>query len=181
MDAPQIATASAVDPTPGRLSAAMALIQLFCGLGFAIDLAVEFPDPRGWADLSARDLTHLVSELAMMVLLLAGFAIARRLTRLLAAQRDMLKGNLASLRGDFDRILHRRFDDWRLSPAQRDVALLCLRGLRIAEIAAARGSAEGTVKAHLGAVFRAAGVRGRSELMALFMEEFLDHGAAAAG
>ncbi|MBE0414718.1 helix-turn-helix transcriptional regulator [Yoonia sp.] len=159
-----------------RLTYVMAVIQLVCGLGFGVDLILEFPDPRVWAYLGPEALIHLLSELLIMLLLLIGFGIARQIQRYLELQSDSMARDLRSLRGDFDSILHRQFESWQLTAAQRDVALLCLRGLRISDIAAIRGSAEGTVKAHFSAIFRAANVRTRSEFVALFMEEFIEHG-----
>jgi DNA-binding NarL/FixJ family response regulator len=142
-------------------------------------LVQEFPDPRYWGNLSLDGIAHLTVELAIMGLLLLGFAMARRSHLDLSAQRDALEQNLRSLRADFDDIIEARFADWGLTAAQRDVALLSLRGLRIKDIAAMRNTTEGTVKAHMSAVFRAAGVRTRGEFVGFFMEEFLDHGAAA--
>ena len=156
------------------------IIQLSCGVGFAVDLFLEFPAPRGWRYLSLDGVMHLGSETAIMGLLIVGFAVARSAMRTLNRQRDFLDRKLRALRGDFDRILNDRFDRWGLTPAQRDVALLTLRGLRLSEIAQHRGSAEGTIKAHLGAVFRAADVRTRAELVGLFMEDFLDFAAIPA-
>ena len=53
------------------------------------------------------------------------------------------------------------------------VALFTLKGLAIPEIAGVRGSAEGTIKAHLGAIYRKAGVNGRGAFLALFIEELM--------
>lgn len=166
--------------SPERAALRLAVLQLVCALVFAVDLLLEFPDPRDWAYLGVSDTMHLLSELAVMGLLVFGFALSRMAMSALRQQRDALSSNLRSLRGEFDVLLQARFARWNLTPAQRDVALLTLRGLRIAEIARLRGSAEGTVKAHLGAVFRAAGVGTRNELQGLFMEEFLDFGAVDA-
>ncbi len=44
----------------------------------------------------------------------------------------------------------------------------------MAEIAEARGSAEGTVKAHSAAVYRKAGVTGRLQLLSLFVDELVE-------
>ncbi len=159
-----------------RLTLALSILQIVCGIGFAIDLAQEFPDPRNWTHLSFEAAVHLGSELVIMGLLFTAFAVARYAQRLLRLQRDVKAQHLDALRGDFDVILQARFDAWGLTLAQRDVALLCLRGLRNSEIAQMRGTAEGTIKAHLSAVFRAAGVTTRNELLGLFMEAFLDHG-----
>ena len=154
------------------------IIQLACGVGFVVDFYLEVPALWGWRYLSLDGVLHLGSEIAIMALLVLGFAVARSAMRALNRQRDLLDRKLRALRGDFDRILSDRFDLWGLTPAQRDVALLTLRGLRLSEIAQHRGSAEGTIKAHLSAVFRAADVRTRAELVGLFMEDFLDFAAA---
>lgn len=167
---------STLDSLNRRLLA-LNVIQAICGLGFAVDLFLEFPSFDADQSLRPEDIIHLVSETLMLGLLVLGFALARFALRALHREQAALARNLRSLKGEFDRILHDRFDQWALSPAQRDVALLTLRGLRLSEIARARGSAEGTVKAQLGAVFRAAGVHTRGELTGLFMDEFLDFGA----
>lgn len=174
----QTTLSRAVPDQTENLTRWLAAIQFICALAFLVDLVLEFPDPRFWGAMTAEARVHLASELTIMLLLIVGFGLARRAHRNLAAQRDRLAGSLRSLRGDFDRILTARFDAWDLTPSQRDVALLCLRGLRIAEIAEVRTCAEGTVKAHMSAVFRAAGVRTRGELVGIFMDEFLDHASA---
>lgn len=163
-----------------RLMLWVAAIQLACAAGFALDLYLEFPDPRDWLHLGPGEATHLVSEGALMILLLTGFSLARSALRQVQRERDTARRDLRSLRGDFDTILHRQFEIWQLTPAQRDVALLTLRGATIADVAGMRNCAEGTVKAHLSAIFRAAGVRTRSELLGHFMDEFLDHGSVSA-
>ncbi|WP_297781688.1 helix-turn-helix transcriptional regulator [uncultured Roseovarius sp.] len=164
-----------------RLTFWLAVIQLVCAFVFLFDLIDEFPDPRYWRNISPSGMVHLITELTIMGLLLLGVAMARRSHLDLVSQRDGLERNLRSLREDFDGILTTHFQTWDLTPAQRDVALLCLRGLRIKDIASLRKCAEGTVKAHMSAVFRAAGVRTRGEFVGLFMEEFLDHGSTFGG
>jgi len=161
----------------GRIILALNLIQALCAFGFAADLWLEFPDPSFWLSLDHHDFAHLGSEGFLLGMTLLGFALARFAMRVLHKDRSALDSKLTSLKGEFDSVLQEHFERWNLTPAQRDVALLTLRGLRLSDIAHHRGSAEGTVKAHLSAVFRAANVRTRSELVGLFMEEFLDFGA----
>lgn len=71
-------------------------------------------------------------------------------------------------------MLHRRFADWGLSPAERDVALLTVRGLKIADIARLRKSQQGTIKSQLSMIFRKSGVSNRTEFVASFIDELLD-------
>ena len=81
------------------------------------------------------------------------------------------------LRGEMDNFVRGKFDDWTLRPAERDIAMYILKGLSVADIATARATAEGTVKAQTSNIFRKTGVSSRTELMSLFMDEFLDVGA----
>lgn len=161
-----------------RMLLVLTVIQGLCLIGLGIDLWGEFPQADSWRDLSIDGWVHLASECAMVALVLTGLAVARFAMTRLHVERNELRDELVSLRGEFDQIIQARFDDWKLSAAQKDVALLTLRGLRIAEIASARNCAEGTVKAHLNAIFRAADVHTRNELIGLLMEELLDFGAA---
>lgn len=61
-----------------------------------------------------------------------------------------------------------------LTPAERDVALFALKGFSLAEIAAFRATSEGTVKAQTNAIYRKAGVSGRTQLLSLFVDDLID-------
>ncbi len=69
--------------------------------------------------------------------------------------------------------INRRFDVWGLTESEREVALLLIKGLSVGEIARARNSRPGTVKSQSNAVYRKAGLRGRCELAAYFVEDLL--------
>ena len=76
------------------------------------------------------------------------------------------------------------FDKWNLTAAEREIALLLLKGLRLKEIADARGTSERTVRQQAQAVYKKAGLEGRSELAAFFIEDFMqsfDANAAQGG
>lgn len=66
-----------------------------------------------------------------------------------------------------------QFTDWRLTPAERDVALFAIKGLSTAEIAALRETSQGTVKAQTDAIYRKAGASGRAPFLSLFIEDLL--------
>ena len=70
-------------------------------------------------------------------------------------------------------VIDKYFAEWRLSDAERDVALLLLKGLDNETIASIRGTATGTVRAQCAGIYAKAGVDGRSQLMSVFMEELL--------
>lgn len=66
-----------------------------------------------------------------------------------------------------------QFDKWALTPAERDVALLQLKGLRHKEIAELRHTSERTVRQQALTVYRKAGLNGRTDLAAFFLEDLL--------
>ena len=72
-----------------------------------------------------------------------------------------------------------QFDRWALSSAEREVALLLLKGLSHKEIAPLRGCSERTVRHQARAVYRKAGLAGRIELAAFFLEDLLVPSAPA--
>ena len=66
--------------------------------------------------------------------------------------------------------IDRAFAKWKLTDAEREVALLLLKGLSHKEIAAQRHTTEGTVRQQGLAIYRKAGLSGRSSLAAFFLQ-----------
>lgn len=62
---------------------------------------------------------------------------------------------------------------WNLTVAEKDVAFLLLKGLSLKEVAAARGTTEKTARVQSMAIYSKAGISGRSELSAFFLEDLL--------
>lgn len=124
---------------------------------------------------------HFIFEAVVTAALLLGilfgaFAL-RRTVELLRAQEQAL----AVARGALSDVIDRQFRAWALTPAERDVAFLALKGLDVAEIAELRGAAQGTVRAQLTRIYAKAGVSGRAQFAAFFVEDLLGQGVQAAG
>ena len=79
--------------------------------------------------------------------------------------RDLLKGLGAALDQQFER--------WVLSPAEKEVALLLLKGLSHKEIAKVRSITDATARQQARAVYKKAGLSGRNDLAAFFLEDLL--------
>lgn len=137
---------------------------------------------------------HLGAETVVFLLALTGFAWlwgqvvlswrrARLLQRRLAdARADVgrLQADAARWRGEAQALLQglgaaidRQFAQWGLSAAEREVGLLLLKGLALKDIAEARGTSERTVRQQALTLYRKAGVAGRAELSAFFLEDLL--------
>lgn len=74
----------------------------------------------------------------------------------------------------FADLLEEHFSSWHLTPAERDVALFLIKGLSTRAISEVRGTSEGTIKAQTNAIYRKAGVGGRTQLLSLFIEDLMD-------
>ncbi len=116
---------------------------------------------------------YLAMELAASVTLIVAIIIeARLLIRMLHRHARMERSLSAAARGLHD-IMEGMFESWGLTPSEQDIATFLVKGADIAEIARLRGSAEGTVKAHLNAIYRKAGVAGRPALLSLLIEDLM--------
>lgn len=83
--------------------------------------------------------------------------------------RDLLKGLGAAL--------DRQFERWALSPAEKEVALLLLKGLSHKEVAEVRSITDATARQQARAVYKKAGLSGRNDLAAFFLEDLMLPGA----
>jgi len=174
------------DGGDGRLAAGLAVA--FGGI--AILAGVDLVGDVG----AATSLRHILVEGSVLLVGLAGFlwmaarlrafaterrdltvraeALARRLDVSLqeAAKWRQEAGDLiAGLSDAIDRQLER----WGLSPAEKEVALLLLKGLSHKEIGQVRGVGEATVRQQARALYQKGGLNGRHDLAAFFLEDLL--------
>ncbi len=66
-----------------------------------------------------------------------------------------------------------QFSRWGLTEAEREVALLLLKGLSLKEAAVVRATNERTVRSQARALYAKAGLSGRAALSAFFLEDLL--------
>lgn len=134
---------------------------------------------------------HVAVEGAALVLAFAtAVAVARALARSIAAGRRraaLLQRDLLAARGDAERwrtearsavrgiaaAIDTQLERWSLTAAEREVAMLLLKGLSLKEIAEVRGTSERTTRQQALAIYKKAGLTGRAELSAFFLEELL--------
>lgn len=130
---------------------------------------------------------HLELEAVVLVLAAVGLWLLRgrvlrerararelraRLSEASAAAESWRRDNEALTAG-LGRAIDLQFASWKLTAAEREVALLLLKGLSLREIATLRGTSERTVRQQSLAIYRKAGLTGRAELSAFFLEDLL--------
>lgn len=70
-------------------------------------------------------------------------------------------------------MIDQQFAVWLLSQSEKDVALLLIKGLSMKEIAGIRNTQEKTVRQQATTIYKKAGLSGRQELAAFFLEDIL--------
>jgi len=66
-----------------------------------------------------------------------------------------------------------QFDQWKLTKAEKEVALLLVKGISLKEIALLRGTNDKTVRQQASQVYAKAALENRAELAAFFLEDLL--------
>lgn len=69
--------------------------------------------------------------------------------------------------------IDQQLSKWNLSVAEKEVAFLLLKGLSLKEVADIRNTSEKTARVQSMAIYSKAGLAGRSELSAFFLEDLL--------
>jgi DNA-binding CsgD family transcriptional regulator len=154
-------------------------ILVVVAVGTLVDVALDAPE--SWLTV------HVLLELGLaafsvgMILLLArrwrraqrSLSDAERRMELGRSERDEWRRRaqqaLETLAGAIDD----RLREWQLTPAEREVAFGLLRGFSHKRIATLTGRSERTVRQHAIAVYQKAGLGGRAELAAFFLEDLL--------
>ncbi len=121
---------------------------------------------------------HTTIEALMALGLMLGsfFGISelRRSHRLIHSQEQAL----ATASGALAEVIGEHFDAWGFTASEREVAMLSLKGLDLADIARVRGVAAGTVRAQLTAIYAKSGTSGRAQFTSFFVEDLLSGGIA---
>lgn len=95
----------------------------------------------------------------------------RQLERVVRSSHDDLiiwKAKAASLLEGLGAKINEQFDDWNLTRAEKEVALLLIKGYSSKLVADLRGTSEKTVRQQASSVYAKAKLEGRAELAAFF-------------
>lgn len=142
-------------------------VQAVCVTFFVGDVLEDF------REMAPGGGVHLGIEAVAAASLLAAIVFEVRVMLDLLRRKAQLERSLSLARAAVHEVIEAHFDAWRLSASERDVAGFLVKGLGIPEIAELRGCAEGTVKAHLNAIYRKSGARNRGELLSLVIDSLI--------
>ncbi len=163
-----------VDESRLRLLVLAILGMVVLGGGF--DLYMDAPDDL----LSA----HVLVELALMLTSATVGVLLWRAWRTTAHELSATKASLDASQADraawraraeqalngLGQAIDEQFDAWSLTPSEREIALLILKGYGHKQAAARTNRSERTVRQHAVSVYSKSGQGGRAELAAFFLE-----------
>ncbi len=183
----------------GRAILAALLFAAMSSLA-AIDLASDIGEGASvshWAIEGALLIASLVGLAVMVRALWRLFLRATRLEvetsslsdrlRREAAASSALRGELLETAEEVERwrneaqelvrglshAIDDQFDRWSLTEAEKEVSMLLLKGLSHKEVAAVRDTSDATTRQQARAVYKKAGLSGRNDLSAFFLEDLL--------
>lgn len=149
---------------------AIFLVQALCAFFFVSDIVTSVlgirTTPISW---EMRELMEIGASVGLVLGVVVGGLMLRRAFK----DRHRAEERLRRASGAFAELLQERFSEWGLTASERDVALFAIKGMSTAEIAGLRSTSEGTVKAQTNAIYRKAGVSGRSQLLSLFIDDLM--------
>ncbi|MBO1925069.1 LuxR C-terminal-related transcriptional regulator [Thiomicrorhabdus sp. 6S3-12] len=146
----------------------------------AIDIVHDFED-MGTLN------PHVMVEMVMGIISFIALAVVLNSIFHQSRQLDQVNQNLnktqqalddattqaLKLRGEFSKLIQHQLTEWQLTPSEKEVALLLLKGLSLEEIAQIRNTKEKTVRQQASNLYKKAAVSGRHELTAFFFEDLL--------
>mgnify|MGYP003418028793 FL=1 len=146
------------------------LVQAFCAWFFVADiLASVLGIPTTPISCEMREFIEIGAAIGLVLGVFLGGLMVFRTVK----DRNQAEERLRRASGAFADLLQEKFVEWGLTASEKDVALFSIKGMSTAEIAGLRSTSEGTVKAQTNAIYRKAGVSGRSQLLSLFIEDLM--------
>lgn len=156
----------------------IALLLAIAGAG-ALDLVLDRPGTL-WSFHALFELAFIGLSLGGALYLWRGWLRTRRsLAGIRAelesqqAERDAWRARASKLLRGLGEAMDAQMRDWGLTPAERETAVLLLKGYATKEIAELLGKSERTVRQHAVATYRKSGLSGRAGLSAFFLEDLL--------
>jgi DNA-binding CsgD family transcriptional regulator len=155
------------------------LVLLFVTISVTIDLIIDSSEGAAISHLLIEGMVGLFALTGILYILRDSFALKHNLKKSIALSKshelaaEQWRNKTRRLLEGLSESIDAQLTDWHLTPAEKEVAFLLLKGMTSKEIASIRNTAEKTVKVQSTAVYAKSGLSGRSELTAFFLEDLL--------
>jgi DNA-binding CsgD family transcriptional regulator len=145
------------------------LVIAICEVLFLLDVFADIFR----MDISTPWIDNSIIELGSAFFLAPALVIIGLQIKRLLREHHNAQDAVKVASGELLVVIYGRFNEWQLAPSESEIALLLIKGLTAQEIADLRSTRPGTVKSQSSNIYQKAGVRGRNELAAYFMEDLL--------
>ncbi|WP_339636068.1 helix-turn-helix transcriptional regulator [uncultured Sulfitobacter sp.] len=149
------------------IAALQAIVAIFFSVCFLLDAIGLEPEFLIWQ-------SHEYQQTVLAIGLNLGVALGWIALRTSLQRARLAEEKMRRCTSEFSLVMSQHFTNWRLTPAERDVAVFLVKGLSTRDIADLRGTSEGTIKAQTNAIYRKAAVTGRTQLLSTFIEDLMD-------
>ncbi len=154
---------------------------VFIGILAAIDITADIRE--------GTDLTHIIVELfVFIVAIFSASAMSFRLLKEAKESRQLVSEMMLELQKNRDEAtewrnetqallqglsasINNQFERWGLTPSEKEIGLFLLKGLSHKEVAYIREVSEATARQQARSIYKKAGLSGRHDLAAFFLEE----------
>lgn len=163
----------------GRMHLILSVALASIVVGGTADLLMD--SPATWLSFHVVFETLMIAGALVMATTLwlgwwrsahAAVALRKSLERQ-SAERDRWRTSAQHALEGLGRAIDAQFAEWHLTPTEREVALLILKGHGHKQIAALTDRSERTVRQHAGVVYGKSGLGGRAELSAFFLQDLM--------
>lgn len=155
--------------------AVLALVAVFIG----VDLVTDFSEGMAILHVLTEGMLGAAALFGIFVVLRGSSELRHRLTQerqdfsAFRAAAEAWKADAGKYVEGLSRAIDQQLAQWGLTPAEKEVAFLLLKGFSLKEIAGLRGTTEKTARVQSMAIYAKSGLSGRSELAAFFLEDLL--------
>jgi DNA-binding CsgD family transcriptional regulator len=165
----------------GRFRLFLLAAFVFIGLLAAIDIVADIRE--------GTELLHIIIEIFVFVIsIFSASTITFRLLAEAKNSRQVIKRMTLELKRNQEEVsewkneteellqglgasINNQFGRWGLSPSEKEIGLFLLKGLSHKEVANIRGVSEATARQQARSIYKKAGLSGRHDLAAFFLEE----------
>jgi len=150
----------------------IAILLLVIALVVAWDLINDFRSGSSWLHIFVESMVA-VSALAGAMFVWGRFHVLKQENKALKVDVERWKQESSRHVQGLSKAIDDQLSRWGLTPSEKEIALLLLKGLSLKEIAQIRDGSERTARQHSLMVYQKSGLSGRAELSAFFLEDLL--------
>ncbi len=159
----------------GFIAAVLAAIVVMV----ATDLITDFYEGVRWWHVLLEGATALAALIGLFLLIRSSFALKhslaaeKKLSSELQSEAEKWRTQSRKYLEGLSQTIDVQLTQWKLTGSEKEIAFLLLKGLSLKEIAEVRKTTEKTARTQSISIYSKAGLGGRSELAAFFLEDLL--------